>query len=354
MLAALAVLTTTHLAAHLLGRHRRGVGAPVGVALEDQLQPVPGAALPGQPYPEGAERAAWHLRDGRARFEAVFGLHPRGCWPSEAAVCERTAKLLDAEDFEWFATSQSVQNATLHRHGETSAGGYASAYRVRGNRMTCFFRDDGLSDRVGFVYKDWQPRDAVADLVQHLEQVATRRADRTVVLALDGENPWEHYPENGIQFVRGLYGTLSEHPRLRMVTFAQCLDEGIGKTCPELPTLVAGSWVHGQLLTWIGHAEKNRAWELLIEAKRRYDTKLNHSESARHALGACEASDWFWWPGANNPAAPVADFDRMFRAHLTNLYRELGEPAPAVLGRPFATSGIGAALGAMLPGSQEK
>jgi len=312
---------------------------------------APDTPLPSRPYPRGTERAAWHLRAGRERFETVFGRRPRGCWPSEAAVSEHSAVLIEAEGFDWFATSQSVQNASLHHHGEAPAAGYASGYRLRGTRAICFFRDDGLSDRVGFVYKDWQPRDAVADLVRHLEQAAPARHDRTVVLALDGENPWEYYPENGIQFVRGLYGALADHPKLRLATFAQCLDEGLAADSPELPSVVAGSWVHGQLLTWIGHAEKNRAWELLIEAKQRFDARPDRSAAAHQAMGACEGSDWFWWPGANNPAAPVADFDRMFRAHLRQLYREIGEPPPPALEQPFASAGQGRALGAMLPGA---
>lgn len=312
---------------------------------------APGTELPPGPYPGGEERCRWHLRKGRERFEAVFGLRPRGCWPSEAAVSEAALALLDAEGFDWLLTSQSVQAASLHRHG-AGLHGCASAGRRDGRSIVCYFRDDGLSDRIGFVYKDWQPRDAVADLVRHLEQAAPQRADRTVVLALDGENPWEYYPENGIEFVRGLYAALAEHPRLRLCTLAQCLDEDQARQ-PPFPTLVAGSWVHGQLLTWIGHPEKNRAWELLIEAKRRYDATVAPSAEAEMQLGACEASDWFWWPGAHNPAAPVADFDRLFRAHLRALYRSLGVAAPEALDRPFAQAAAGAAgpaLGAMLPG----
>ena len=47
--------------------------------------------------------------------------------------------------------------------------------------------------------------------------------------------------------------------------------------------LVAGSWVYGTFSTWIGDPEKNRAWELLIEAKQTYDRVVakNHFESHR-------------------------------------------------------------------------
>ncbi|MDD3762043.1 MAG: glycoside hydrolase family 57 protein [Nevskiales bacterium] len=319
---------------------------------------APDTALPDEPYPGGRQQARWHLESARDRFEQVFGIRPRGCWPSEAAVSQASIDLMHELGFDWFATSQSVQNATLHQHGE-QLDPHSCTYRLRGNHMLCFFRDDGLSDRIGFVYKDWQPRDAVADLVHRVEQLATHREGRTVVLALDGENPWEYYPENGIEFVRGLYRALSTHPRLRMATFAECCDNAADSPPPELPRVVSGSWVHGQLLTWIGHADKNRCWQLLIDAKKAYDRHAGElspaaREHALRLLGICEGSDWFWWPGAFNPEAAVSDFDLMFRAHLQALYRGLGIDAPPELEQSLISSAAAdpqaaKALGAMLP-----
>lgn len=321
------------------------------------LEAASDVPLPDQIYPGGLERARWHLEAGRARFESIFGIRPRGCWPSEAAVSQASVDLLEAAGFDWFATSQSVQAATLHRHGET-LDAHSCSYWLRDNHLTCFFRDDGLSDRIGFVYKDWQPRDAVADLVQRIDELSRHRGGRAVVLALDGENPWEYYPENGIEFVRGLYTALAEHPRLRMATFSECLDDQARQAdLPTLPTVVAGSWVHGQLLTWIGNADKNRAWALLIDAKQRFDATPQPSEAACRALGVCEGSDWFWWPGEHHPAAPVSDFDELFRAHLRALYHALGAEPPPVLDQPFAhlsaDAGINPALGAMQPSGHD-
>lgn len=310
---------------------------------------APGVPLPTRQYPQGEARARWHLDRGRERFRELFGIKTRGVWPSEAAVSDATVRLLHEEGFAWFVTSQSVQNASLHYHGET-LDRHSCTYRMRGNGMACFFRDDGLSDRIGFVYKDWQPRDAVTDLVHHIDQLAQQRGGRTVVIALDGENPWEYYPENGIEFIRGLYAALVDHPRLRPATFSQCVDEGLDDA-PELPSLIAGSWVHGELLTWVGHGDKNRAWELLMDAA---DACAGQdSEAVRHLLGACEGSDWFWWPGAGHADELVADFDAAFRAHLRRLYAALGKPAPAILDQPFTHARDGgaqtAALGAMMP-----
>ena len=33
-----------------------------------------------------------------------------------------------------------------------------------------------------------------------------------MLIALDGENAWEHYPFNGYYFLKALYAVLSDHP----------------------------------------------------------------------------------------------------------------------------------------------
>jgi alpha-amylase/alpha-mannosidase (GH57 family) len=113
--------------------------------------------------------------------------------------------------------------------------------------------------------------------------------------------------------------------------------QALGDSSAPLPAIRAGSWVHGELLTWIGHPEKNRAWEWLIEAKRLFDGRDCADGALEHRLGACEGSDWYWWPGVHNPSASVAQFDELFRAHLAALYCALGEHPPDALARPFAT-----------------
>ena len=64
----------------------------------------------------------------------------------------------------------------------------------------CFFRDDALSDRIGFTYSTWPAEAAVADFVQHLEaaQAHVQPGERGVLpIIMDGENAWEYYAENG-------------------------------------------------------------------------------------------------------------------------------------------------------------
>jgi alpha-amylase/alpha-mannosidase (GH57 family) len=264
-------------------------------------------------------------------------------------LSEATLRQLAASGFTWAASSRSILDSTFVYHG-TAVREPWCLFRHEGSGIHCAFRDDGLSDRIGFEYQHWQPNDAVGDLVTQLETIARGSGRDVTLIALDGENPWEYYRDEGSGFLRGLYDVLCSHELLRPATMQDCLHHH-GAQAVALPALRAGSWVHGQLLTWVGHREKNRAWEMLIEAKRRCDETGRGDRELAHRLGACEASDWFWWPGVNNPAPAVAQFDELYRAHLSALYRTLGQEPPDALARPFAT-GVGhgvAAGGTMRP-----
>ena len=220
-------------------------------------------------------------------------------------------------------------------------------FRVGNGRLACFFRDDGLSDLIGFTYSDWHADDAVSNLIQHLDNIAasTRNQPAPLVsIILDGENAWEHFPENGYYFLKTLYQRLADHPDINMTTYSDHLKTA--RSHPALKKLVSGSWVYGTFSTWIGDKDKNRGWEMLIDAKQAYDASVAEGSlrseqqlAASHQLSICEGSDWFWWFGDYNSADTVSDFEHLFRMHLSNLYSLLGKQPPEYLSRVFAHGG---------------
>ena len=102
--------------------------------------------------------------------------------------------------------------------------------------------------------------------------------------------------------------------------------------------LHTGSWVDGNLTTWIGTPAKNRAWNLLTEARQVLANHLEATESnnpeAWLALYAAEGSDWFWWFGEGHSSNQDATFDQLFREHLGAIYQALNEPVPSQLYNP--------------------
>ncbi len=333
--------------------------------MDTAREAIPDITLPSAaPYPNGEQRALLQLEQARAVFHRFFGNEPTGCWASEGGLSQQTLGLLDQQGFAWTASGDSVIHNSLNlarsREPSLPDSGIHQPYSFGDSRVTVFFRDDGLSDHIGFNYADWHSKDAVGDLLHHMENIAASAkpgAQPVISIIMDGENAWEYYPENGYHFLDELYGALEHHPKLRLTTYQDLVQNPV---CPtvNLPHLVAGSWIYGTFSTWIGDPDKNRAWDLLCEAKNHYDRAMangdlseEQKEAASLQLAICEGSDWFWWFGDYNPAQIVRDFEHLYRRHLANLYDCIGQEPPASLFRPLSQgSGEPAMGGAMRRG----
>jgi alpha-amylase/alpha-mannosidase (GH57 family) len=336
---------------------------PLLLDIESAHEAMPNAALPiVRKYPDGRGRSEWHMRKGLETFQHYFGFVPQGCWPSEGSVSAETVELISSMGMRWLASGETVLRNSLLRSGVEANGCIHTPYRLGDHPARCFFRDDGLSDLVGFKYSEWHADDAVANLIHHLENIAEackQQEGSIVSIILDGENAWEYYPENGYYFLSALYEKLVAHPQINLTTYSDYLDQ---YDVPRpLGKLVAGSWVYGTFSTWIGDEDKNRAWDMLADAKQMYDRVMASGrlseDDARRAelqLAICEGSDWFWWFGDYNPADSVTSFDEQYRLHLSNLYSLMGEEPPEYLSHAFSHgSGSPAMGGVMLPGKQE-
>ena len=187
---------------------------------------LPGLALPEHAqYEGGAARASWHIEEAVRVFTRVFGARPAGCWPAEGAISAATLELLaSVGQFRWAASGAAVLRGSLSLTDPQAAAdalAYDRPYRLPGTPMHCFFREDALSDLIGFTYATWHGDDAVHNLVSELTARVQRYAassNHAVLIALDGENAWEHYPFNGYYFLQALYAQLADHPQFELMT----------------------------------------------------------------------------------------------------------------------------------------
>ncbi len=331
---------------------------PLLLDLNSTREAMPNAPLPElDTYPGGEERVLWHLEKGVQVFKRLFGFKPKGCWPSEGGISEQTLKILGDFGFDWTASGGSVLHNSLNLPENVKQSGIHHPFKLAKTDIACFFRDDGLSDLIGFEYSKWHADDAVGDLIHHLENIAIHESgDKVVSIIMDGENAWEYYPDNGYHFLSALYQRLDSHPSIELTTFSECLQENV--EVKPLAKMVAGSWVYGTFSTWIGDADKNRGWDMLGDVKWAFDKAISAGrltdkqvQQAELQLAVCEGSDWFWWFGDYNPGEAVSNFEKQFRLNLANLYRLLGEEPPAYLAMSF-TQGSGTPVmgGAMRPG----
>lgn len=319
---------------------------------------VPQMILPQHRF-QWSEDIPRHLQKAWDLYLDRFGRSPRGLWPSEQSVSPAILPYVAKEGFQWLCSDEAVLGWTLkhffHRDGSGNVSEPELLYRpyrleTPNGDLAIVFRDHRLSDLIGFTYSSMEPKRAAADLVGHLEAIARSLKQRQsegdtalekpwlVTIALDGENCWEFYAQDGKPFLENLYQSLSHHPELKLVTVSEFLNQFPATETIRTEQLHSGSWVDGSFTTWIGDPAKNRAWDLLTEARQ---VLANHPEAteennpeAWEALYAAEGSDWFWWFGEGHTSNQDAIFDQLFREHLCALYQALNEPVPNHLRYP--------------------
>jgi len=339
---------------------------PLLLDFKSTLDAMPYAPLPQYVnYAGGYNRAVEHVVTAKKFHANLFGEEPNGMWPAEGGVSAAALSLMAEHGVKWAATGQTVLvNSLLKSHlSVADKNEYLyQPYRITNGKhdILCFFRDDNLSDKIGFEYAKMHTPDAIKDFIQTLEHIqqsetleASNNQSRVVSVILDGENAWEYYPYNGYYFLSELYEALANHPDIEMTTFSDMVELYQSKqyktkriTAPALPQVAAGSWVYGTFSTWIGSKDKNLAWDLLCIAKKTYDSVLSKGDlnadqlvACERQLAICEGSDWFWWFGDYNSSDSVASFDKLYRLNLINLYTLLQQPIPDELHSSISTGG---------------
>jgi len=319
----------------------------------------PHTPLPQPPF-RHPEDAREQLVRARQFHERVFGKAPAGLWPSEGSVSDEALEIAADLGFRWFATDEGVLGRTRNIGFWRDASGYPengpelyTPWRFdRGKgAMLGFFRDHYMSDLVGFVYSRMGADAAAEDLYRRIRAAGDREPwgkTATVSLILDGENAWEYYAGNGREFLRRFYERVERDKEIQALTASEAMEAAAD--APRLEGIFPASWISANFDVWIGHAEDVRAWELLRDARDAFERAksrgaLTNSSKpgdwtaqgrrAYEAVLASEGSDWCWWYGPEHGSSNDAEFDTLYRKHLTEIYDALGEPPPSALSRPI-------------------
>jgi alpha-amylase/alpha-mannosidase (GH57 family) len=312
-----------------------------------------GLPLPAQRFchPEDARE---QIARGLALHEQVFGVRPRGMWPSEGSVSNEALKIAHELGLKWMATDEGVLCRSLgtifDRNGDgkldvDSAGQLYQIFRWEQGQaeMNMVFRDHSLSDLIGFVYSGVPAKEAAEDFIQRVKQAAAPVLEKgktaVVPIILDGENAWEFYPQSGREFLRRLYDGIQKDSSIEALTVSEAIER---ETAPQkLPSIVPGSWINSNFDVWIGAPEDNMAWDQLSAARDFFTENADKASAEQKTLAheellIAEGSDWNWWYGPEHHSANDRDFDELYRKHLSNVYLALGGAPPDVLAQPIA------------------
>ena len=319
------------------------------------------ASTPGLPLPQNHFR---HPEDAREQIvrgldlhEKVFGLRPRGMWPSEGSLSEEVLAIAAKLGVHWTATDEGVLSRTLGmsfmrdgrgRLPDASAEKLYTIHRYENSqtRIHLLFRDHAISDLIGFVYSGMPPQDAAGHLIHNIkdsaQSILAQGKDVVVPIILDGENAWEYYPESGREFLRRFYDALQKDPSIEAVTVSEAIERH--QNFNILNSLTPGSWIHANFNVWIGAPEDNKSWDYLYQARNFYDQASQHVSEEQRKLALeelliAEGSDWNWWYGPEHHSANDREFDELYRKHLSNVYQALGATPPDYLAQPIMGGG---------------
>jgi alpha-amylase/alpha-mannosidase (GH57 family) len=320
------------------------------------------AATPGLPLPLNRFR---HPEDAREQIlrgldlhEKVFGVRPRGLWPSEGSVSEEVLGIAASLGVQWIATDEGVLSRTLGmsfmrdgrgRLPDASAEKLYTIHRYENpqTRMHLLFRDHAISDLIGFVYSGMPPQEAAAHLIRNIKDSAqpilSQGNDVVMPIILDGENAWEYYPESGREFLRRFYDALQRDPSIEALTVSEAIERQ--QNFNTLHSLTPGSWIHANFNVWIGAPEDNKSWDYLYQARNFYAQASQHVSEEQRKLALeelliAEGSDWNWWYGPEHHSANDREFDELYRKHLSNVYQALGATPPDYLAQPITGGGV--------------
>ncbi|MCF7805579.1 MAG: glycoside hydrolase [Candidatus Marinimicrobia bacterium] len=304
---------------------------------------MPGVHLPQKRF-RHPEEARKQIHLGKQVLKEIAGWEIAGMWPSEGSVSEATAELLAEQGIQWISTDSNVLARSLSRNTDPAPLKSEDMYQpyrfsTEQGDMTIFFRDQGLSDLIGFDYADKSADAAVTDFMGHLHRIDESLPDDgypyVAVITMDGENAWEHFEENGKPFFDALYTSLAESERIQTTTFREQMERA--EVQRELQWLHPGSWIGADYHIWIGHPEKNAAWDALNDALNLVEQKRQAGkdipEKVEQAILQAEGSDWFWWYGHHNNSDHDEVFDLLFCNALRIVYEELDASLPPYLKR---------------------
>lgn len=298
-------------------------------------------------FPEDAVR---QIELAIEAFEGNFNHIPNGFWPAEGSISDDTISIFIDKKIQWLATDELVLKASESLQTGLEKYFPRKFSNSRGD-IVIFFRDNILSDKIGFQYSNWLPEDAVSNFINSLTEIRNSIIQTygeeslkfaVVPIILDGENCWEFYPQNGFEFLRKLYSELSFNTTLKTIKFSDAIFDQSPNYLNEINHIQAGSWINANFNIWAGHLDDIAAWNMLSKVRFIFEEKKENLnielvEKIYNKILIAEGSDWFWWYGPEHNAPNKNDFDVLFRWHIKEIYNLMGEKVPEDIFLPIGS-----------------
>ena len=295
------------------------------------------------------------IKQALDRVEEIMGIRPKGFWPPELCLGPKTLEILAKEGIEWTISDEGILADSINFDFVRDFKGNLNdpyhllkvyEYKTKKNPINIIFRDRSLANLINFEYAGIDSKMAANDLYDKIKVVqnkllASPDDNHLLTIALDGENCWENYQNDGNEFLNHIYSLIENDCTLNTVLISDYINND--KHRKILNKIHSGSWIDKTFRYWIGESTKNKAWNYLKETRDVLENFVkgtpNHpnAESAYRELMIAEGSDWFWWYGEPNHSGQDYVFDYMYRERLKNVYLLLGIEPPEYLNESLIT-----------------
>lgn len=287
------------------------------------------------------------------RFEEIFDKRPKGIMASELGVCPKTMDSFANLGVDWTISDEGILSKAIQFDFVRDFKGHLEnpyylmktyKYKTLSNEIKIIFRDSVIPSLISFEYSNHEPQKAANDLYNRIKVMQDKIQqspddNHLLTIAMNGENCWEGYENDGNNFLKEFYTLIEKDKSLETVLISDYVEKD--KNLKDLKKLPSGSWINKNFQFWIGEPVKNLAWNYLKNVKEDFETyKKNNPndkniEFAHKELMICQGGDWFWWYGEPNDSGQDHIFDYLFREHLKNVYRFLYLDAPKYLDLPL-------------------
>jgi len=295
------------------------------------------------------EDAKAQIKRALDRVEEIMGVRPKGFWPPELCLGPKTLGILAQEGIEWTISDEGILSDSIGFDFIRDFKGNLTdpyhllkvyEYQTKQHSINIIFRDRSIANLINFEYSGFESKVAANDLYNKIKTTQNKllvSPDKThlLTIALDGENCWENYQNDGFEFLNTFYSLIEEDHSLETILITDYIRKE--KYKKNLTKIHSGSWIDKTFKYWIGESTKNKAWNYLKNTRDAYESFIkknkNHpnAQIAYRELMIAEGSDWFWWYGEPNHSGQDYVFDYMYRERLKNVYYLLGLEPPEEL-----------------------
>lgn len=297
------------------------------------------------------------------KYQEIFDRKPKGMWLSEQCICSKTAELLSKENIFWTVADEGILSKSIKKEFMRDfEGNLESPYELMMNYKTktkyplnIVFADSFFANLLNFGYGNYDSKIAANDLYEKIKTIQFKlqnspKENHILTIALDGENCWETYQNDGTEFLNTLYSLINNDETLNCVKVGNFIEDN---PSVQLETLKSGSWINRNFDLWIGEPTKNVAWLYLdsvskdieiayqeqlqeLKDKKQKNNLKERFKLAHREILISQSSDWYWWYGKPNESRSDGIFDYLYRRHLMNAYEIMGLEVPNYLTMPLA------------------